>query len=171
MRRPLHRGVKFDFEILEYPGRSGTPVRREVVRHPGAVIILPILADGRVVLIRNFRASVEGSLLELPAGTRSVGEDPSVCAHRELIEETGYEAGSLSPLSAFYTSPGLSDEWMWAFVARGLHEVGRRPEDDEWMTVEPTPGGRALEMVASGEIRDAKTMLVLLMAARAGVIG
>ncbi len=169
-RTRLHRGVKFDMEMLEYAGRDGVPVRREFLRHPGSVIVLPILDDGHLAMIRSFRASLEREIWELPAGTRSPGEDPAACAARELEEETGFRAERLEPLASFWTAPGLTDERMHAFVARGLHQTSQRPELDEFIRVEPLPVSHALSMVDRGEIADAKTMLVMLWAVRAGVL-
>ena len=93
---------------------------RDVVRHPGAVVVLPLLDDGRVCLIRNFRVAVSQTLIELPAGTLEPGHTPAEMAERELIEETGYRAAKIEPLSAFYLSPGILDERMHLFLATGL---------------------------------------------------
>jgi ADP-ribose pyrophosphatase len=169
-RRLLHKGRKFDFEILEYPGKSGKTVVREVVRHPGAVLILPIMDDGRVVLIQNYRAALDRSIYELPAGTLEPPEPPEACARRELIEETGFEAATVSVLGRFYTSPGLSDEQMWAYVAVGLTHVGQRLEDGEEATVWPVTADQAMRMIDSGELSDAKSMLALLMARQRSLI-
>lgn len=169
-RTLLHKGRKFDFELIEFPGGRGGTIRREVVRHPGAVVILPILADGRLVLIRNTRPSVDRSLLELPAGTLEPGEAPESCAARELTEETGYTAATLTPLGRFYTSPGMSDEVMWAFAAGGLTHVGQRLEEDERITVVAMTPAEASDLIDSGELMDAKTMLTILWAARRGLI-
>lgn len=156
--------------MVEFPGRGGKVMRREVVRHPGAVIILPILDDGKVVLIRNHRVSVDRELYELPAGTMQPPEPPEECAKRELQEETGYAAATWTPLGRFYTSPGLSDELMWAFAATGLEEVGQNLEEDERLTVVPVAAAEAIEMIDRRELVDAKSMLVLLMAVRRGVL-
>ncbi len=169
-RTLLHKGRKFDFEILEFPGSDGSLLRREVVRHPGAVVILPILDDGQIVLIRNHRPSLDRPLFELPAGTLEPPEAPEACAARELIEETGYKAATIQPLGRFYTSPGLSDELMWAFVASGLTHVGQRLEPDERLTVHPFPAAAVLGMIDSGDLVDGKSMLTLLWAARRGLI-
>lgn len=172
VRTVFRKGRKYDFEILEYAGRSGQMVQHEVVRHPGAVVILPILdaPDGRVVMIRNHRPALERVIHELPAGTLGPGEAPEACARRELIEETGYEAATVTLLGRFYTSPGMSDELMWAYVAVGLTHVGQRLEDDEEVSVSPVGAARALEMVDTGELTDAKSMLTLLLAHRRGLI-
>jgi ADP-ribose pyrophosphatase len=170
-RRLLHRGRKFDFELVEYAAADGKRLQREVVRHPGSVVIVPLLDDGQVVLIRNWRPAVEKELLELPAGTLERGEEPEACARRELIEETGYEARTMERLGRFYTSPGMSDELMTAFVARGLRHVGQRLEEDERLTVAPMAAAAALTAIDSGQLADAKSMLCLLMAVRKGLIG
>lgn len=168
-RTLLHKGRKFDFELIEFAGGDGKPVRREVVRHPGAVVILPVLDDGRLVLIRNIRPSVDRALFELPAGTLEA-EPPEACASRELIEETGYRAATLAPLGRFYTSPGMSDELMWAFIATGLVHVGQDLEADERITVVEMPPAVVLGMMDAGELVDAKSMLTVLWAVRRGLI-
>lgn len=171
-RETLHRGRKFDFERVTL--RDGErEIAREVVRHPGAVCVLPLLAEGasvRVVFVRNERFTVGRRLLELPAGTMEAGEAPTACAGRELIEETGYRAERLEALASFYTTPGMTDERMHAFVASGLSHVGQRLEEDERMTVELVGVAEALEMAAGGAIEDGKTALTLLLAARRGVL-
>jgi ADP-ribose pyrophosphatase len=169
-RTLIHKGRKFDFEMVEYEGAGGIRLKREVVRHPGAVIVLPIMDDGRVVLIHNQRPAVDAALFELPAGTLDHGEAPEACAGRELIEETGYKAATLRPLGRFYTSPGFSDELMWAFAATGLTHVGQHLEPDENLTVHPVEAARAFAMIDSGEMVDGKSMLTLLLAARQGLI-
>jgi ADP-ribose pyrophosphatase len=146
-------------------------LEREVVRHPGAVVIVPVRDDRQVVLIRNRRIALGGaSLLECPAGTLEPGEDPSVCASRELVEETGYKAATVRPLGWFYTTPGLTDEKMYAFAATGLTAVGQDLEEDENIVVEVMPEREALQAITSGDLRDAKSMLALLLAERAGVL-
>lgn len=174
-RKTLHKGRKFDFDSLTVE-RDGGRYTLQGVRHPGAVVLLPILDthEGRqVVMIRNFRPLLgeQGKTIwELPAGTIDPGEAVEVAAHRELTEETGYRAGHLAPLGRFYTTPGMTDEVMWAFAAYGLRHEGQRLEADEWMTVEPVPVSRALAMVESGDLADAKSMLALLMAQRRGML-
>lgn len=175
IRHLLHKGAKFDFERLEVEStRPGETLSREIVRHPGAVVILPILEGSggppRVVLIRNWRISLERWVYELPAGTLEQGEQPADCAARELEEETGYAAGDIRPLAAFYTSPGLSDEAMHAYIARQLTPVGQRLEVDERVTVHPVPVVEAFAMIDSGELRDAKSMLCLEMARRRNLV-
>jgi ADP-ribose pyrophosphatase len=169
-REVLHKGPKFDFERLTLSAPGGREVQREVIRHPGAAVIVPLLPGANVVLIRNDRFAVGKTLYELPAGTLSPGEPPDACAARELEEETGYRAATLAPLGRFYTTPGMTDELMWAFLATGLRHVGQRLEEDEALTVEVVGMDRALQMIDSGELMDAKSMLALLVAHRRGLL-
>jgi ADP-ribose pyrophosphatase len=175
-RETLIKGAKFDFDRLTMQTADGRTLVRQSVRHPGAVLILPLLADPAggaptVIMIRNWRISIQQWLHELPAGTLEPGEDPAACAARELEEETGYSAATITPLCRFYTSPGLSDELMWAYVAAGLRPVGQRLEQDEWVTVHPMPAAAALGMIDTGELIDAKSILTLLYAQKQGLLG
>jgi len=155
-------GVRFDVRALQLPGRDGQSHRREVVVHPGAVVILPILDADRIVLIENERPAVGRVLLELPAGTLEPGEDPLVCAGRELEEETGYRAARVDPLNTFFTSPGICTERMWCYVARDLTFVGQQLDESERIRPRIVPWRDALEMVRTGEIQDGKTIATLL---------
>ncbi|MBX3402181.1 MAG: NUDIX hydrolase [Phycisphaeraceae bacterium] len=168
-RRTIHKGRKFDFEILTVRQR-GRETQRENVHHPGAVVVVPVLDDGRIVLIRNHRVSVGERLWECCAGTMEPPEPPETCAARELVEETGYRAATIVPLGWFYTTPGLTDERMHAFIARGLSHVGQDLEDDESIEVVALPVAQVLTMIDSGELRDAKSMAAILLAERAGLL-
>ena len=134
---------------------------RETVQHPGAVTILPLVDEGHVCLIRNYRVAVSATLLELPAGTLEPGEDPAVTAGRELIEETGYRAGTIEKLCEFYMSPGILNERMHLYLARdlALGETALEPgEDIETLVV---TWADALRMACDGTIQDAKTLVGL----------
>ena len=155
-------GKRFNIERRWLPRRGGGTEARELVVHPGSVIILPLLADGRIVLIRNQRFSVERTLWELPAGTRDPNEPVEVCAARELEEETGYRAASLTPLLDFYPAPGVSNERMHAFVATGLTPSSQRLDATEQIDVAPLALPEVLRMLKAREIEDAKTIAVLL---------
>jgi len=168
--RLIHRGAKFDLEVVELVGESGRKIEREVVRHPGAVVILPLREDDNVVLIKNDRPSLGRAIFELPAGTLEPPEAPVACAARELAEETGYKAATLSHLGRFYSSPGMSDELMWAYMATGLEHVGQSLEEDERLTVCPVSVAQAFEYVDSGELMDGKSILTLLLARRMGLL-
>ncbi|MDR3108519.1 MAG: NUDIX hydrolase [Planctomycetaceae bacterium] len=143
-------------------GRSGAKLARDVIVHPGAVVILPLLDDGQVVLLRQFRVSVEERLIELPAGTLEPPELPYETARRELLEETGYTAGSLVEASHFYSSPGILRETMHLFVAKDLIAGPTNLEDGEDIEVFTVPLEKAVDMVYSGEIKDSKTIIGVL---------
>lgn len=134
---------------------------RELVAHPGAVVILPLL-DDQVVMIRNHRWAINRELWELPAGTLEPPEPPDLCAGRELVEETGYRAGRIVPLINFYSSPGFCSELLHTFVATDLEHVGQHLEETEKIQVELLPFTSVLEMVKSNQICDAKTIATLL---------
>jgi len=141
---------------------TGKRMAKEIVVHPGAVVILPLMSDGTVVLIRNRRYAVGQVLLELPAGTLEKGEIPINCAGRELIEETGFIAGRLKPLTAFFASPGIISERIYAFAAFNLEPAAVDLDEGEEIEVVPTPFAEAIEMVRDGRIQDAKTIATLL---------
>ena len=162
-RQVVYNGKKVRLEVLHLEDADGKRHKREVCVHPGAVVILPILPDGRVLLIKNYRYAVGESLLELPAGTLDKGEEPINCAGRELIEETGYTAGRLKALGSFFASPGILSERLYAYAAYDLQPG--RPDFDEGEQIEPHPVAwdDAIDMVRSGAIKDAKTIATLLM--------
>lgn len=135
---------------------------REIVRHPGAVTILPMVDDQHICLIRNYRVSVDETLIEIPAGTLEPGEPPERTAHRELIEETGYEAGKLTYLHQFLLSPGILDECMHLYEATDLRVVGANREIGEEIENLVVPFGEAIEMIRDGQIKDAKTIAGIL---------
>jgi ADP-ribose pyrophosphatase len=162
-REIAHRGPLFAVEVLKWQDASGRTVRRDVVRHPGAVLIVPELDGDRVVLVRNVRVAVDTRLWELPAGTLEPPEPPEQAAARELTEETGYKAGRIEPLGRFYTTPGMTDELMHVYVASDLVEVGQRLEPGEDIEVGILDAAAALAMIDDGTIRDGKTIAGLLM--------
>jgi ADP-ribose pyrophosphatase len=158
----LFQGRRFRVVRIRQVTPDGAEHIRDVVRHPGAVAIVPRLDDGRICLLRQFRAAVDQTLLELPAGTLEPGEDPAETARRELAEETGYRAGRLEHLASFYTSPGVLDEHMHLYLATGL-TAG--PMDlDPGEQIEPLlcTAEQAHEMIRRGEIRDGKTLVGLM---------
>jgi ADP-ribose pyrophosphatase len=149
------------FEVQRYTRRAdGRSV--DVVVHPGGVVILPVIADGRIALIRNVRLSVGEELLELPAGTLEPGEDVTVCAARELEEETGYRAGRIAPLTWFYTTPGFCDERLYAYIATELTPGSMNLDPTEDIHLAETSLPDALEAIRAGRIIDCKTIAVLL---------
>lgn len=139
--------------------------QREVVHHRGSAVIIPIHDDGTVVLVRQYRHPAVRYLLEAPAGTLSDGERPEAGAARELQEELGLIAGRLDKLSEFFVSPGFCEEKMWVYLATELSEGTQGLDDDEILDIVRMPIAEALEMITSGEIQDAKTIIGLMLAA------
>ncbi len=163
-RKAIFEGqvVRLYLDLVRLP--NGNEAQREVVLHWGAVGMVPIDAEGRVVLVRQYRHAPGEELLEIPAGKLAEGEDPLGCAVRELKEEIGCEAERWERLAVFYTSPGFSDEKLHLFLAEGLREGKAEPEEDEFLEEVRIPLERALAMVAAGEIRDSKTVAGLALA-------
>jgi len=141
---------------------SGLVATREIVVHPGSVVVLPVLPDGRIVLIRQYRHAAGQYLWELVAGHKEPDEDPIEGAHRELAEETGYTAKRIKKLFEIFPSPGLLGERMDIFVAEGLTKGKARPEDDEKITQKIVSLREAKNWIRSGKIRDSKTIAGIL---------
>ena len=139
--------------------------KREVVHHAGSAVIIPVFDDGTVVLVRQYRHPAVRYLLEAPAGTLEERERPETGAARELEEELGLVAERLEKLSEFFVSPGFLEEKMWVYLATGLTEGEQLLDDDEILDVVRLPIAEALEMITSGEIQDAKTIIGLMLAA------
>ena len=139
---------------------------REVVTHGGGAGIVAVFADSSVALVRQYRHPARRYLLELPAGKLESGERPEVSAARELEEELGVVAGRMELLSEFYSTPGFCSEKLWVFLATELTDSAQNLEDDEIVEVVRLPFARALELISTGEIEDAKTIIGLLVAAR-----
>ena len=158
----LLRTPRFDVVRKTLTMPSGGVVAREIVHHPGAVVILPLLDDGRICLIDSFRISLQRRLVELPAGTLEPGEEPLPAARRELIEETGYRARHLEPLLVFHPSPGILDEKMHLLLATGLEPGPTDLQPDEDIHPLLTSWDEALEMIRRGQIEDGKTLAGLL---------
>lgn len=167
------RVISLDVDTVRFP--DGSTGELEMIRHPGASAVVPFLSDPRgedpqVLLIRQYRYAADGYLYEIPAGRLDKGEDPRHCAVRELKEETGCTAAQVEHLFSFFTTPGFTDEKIHVFMATGLVAGETKHEADEFLDLQPMLLSRALEMVETGEITDAKTALALLYAAgfRAG---
>jgi ADP-ribose pyrophosphatase len=170
--RLIYKGERLDLVLRTVTTNTGASRTREVCLHPGAVIILPILEDERIVLIRNRRHTVCDVLLELPAGTLEYAatggepgdatENPAQAAARELTEETGYTARTMKPFGWFYTSPGILTEKMYAFVATGLTAGAQHLEDNEQIVTEIFTPAQILGMIDENRLVDAKSIAVLL---------
>ena len=168
--RDMFRGRIFTVSVEEHLLPDGRPASFELVRHPGGAAVLPILGDGRVVLLRQFRPAAGGLLWEIPAGRLEPGEAPADCVVRELAEEAGYRPGRLEPLGELLPAIGFCTERIYLFVARDLIPVPQALEPDEYLEVRTLPAGEALALIDRGEIPDAKTQLALLLAQRRGLL-
>lgn len=162
-RTIVHTGRIIQVAVDELRRDDGRPYVRDVVLHPGAVVVLPMLDDGNVVLLRNHRHAVGQTLWEVPAGTLEPPESPESCAVRELAEETGYRAARWSKLAEFYPSPGILSERMYLFLAQELTPGPMALEAGEQITPHVVPLAQALRWARDGTIQDAKTLVALLL--------
>lgn len=140
---------------------DGRTAQREVVEHPGSVVILALEAGGMIPFVRQWRTPAERALLELPAGTLDAGEDPQVAAARELEEEVGLRPGRLERMHRFWISPGWATEYMHGYLARDCTRVPARPDEDELLFVERYTLEESMQLVREGEVEDAKSLLML----------
>jgi ADP-ribose pyrophosphatase len=162
-RELIHRGRKIQVLLDTTALPDGTVIRRDVIIHPGAVVILPMVDRDHICLLRNHRFIVDETLWELPAGTLEPGEPPDRAAVRELAEETGYIARRWRKLTAAYASPGCLTEMMHIFVAEELTPGPARPEKDEALEPRIVDWSTAVAWTADGTIRDVKTIAGLLL--------
>lgn len=145
---------------------DGQPAKRDVVEHPGGVVVLPVLPDGKILLLEQWRYPLKRPLIECPAGKLDPGEYPNMAdaAQRELMEETGYKAGRLEPCHSIFTSPGFCDERLWLYIGYDLSPVDNHEEikqADEFIDLLPVTADEAFQMVKDGKIVDAKTICLL----------
>jgi ADP-ribose pyrophosphatase len=167
----LVAGKIVSFNRVRVRAADGHEFDREVLRHPGVVAVVPLHDDGTVTLVRQYRVAVDRELLEIPAGTRDVaGEAPEVAVGRELAEEAGLAAEHVEELVTYFVAPGLTDEAIVLYLARGLREVptDRHGPEEQAMTLERIPLVDAQSMIDDGRITDAKTIIGLTLAARRG---
>ena len=154
--------VKLFVDEVELP--NGNKSVREVVRHPGAVCVVPVTDEGEVIMVRQFRYAFGQTLLEIPAGKLEPGEDPLKAALRELEEETGTVAEKIEHIGELYTTVAILDEKIHMYLATGLSYKNAHPDEDEFLEVEKIPLDTLINMVMSGEIKDSKTQVALLKA-------
>ena len=154
------RLIDLYFDHIELPnGKSST---REWIKHPGAVCIVPILPDGNLWLIRQYRYGPREEFIEIPAGKLNAGEDPLVCAKRELEEEIGYSAGKLTFLTNIHPAIGFSNEKMWMYLAEDLILSKQNLDQDEFLELYPLPVDEAIDLISQGKITDVKTVIGIL---------
>jgi ADP-ribose pyrophosphatase len=162
-RQIVFRGRKIQLALDTTELPDGTTVQRDVILHPGAVAILPLVDAGHVCLLRNHRVTVGQTLWEIPAGCLEPGEAPEAAAVRELAEETGYQAGRWRKLTHFLPSPGVLDERTHLFLAQDLTPGTMRPERDEDLEPRVVAWEQALAWALDGTICDAKTLIAVLL--------
>jgi ADP-ribose pyrophosphatase len=158
----LYVGRVFEIRRDSVIEPGGVRAMRDVVVHPGSVVVMPVFADGRVLLIRQYRHSVGDFLWELVAGRKEPGETPAGGAHRELLEETGYRAKRLRKMLDVFPAPGFVTERMWIFAAEGLTKGAAQPEDDERIEPRAFTLKHVDTMIRTGKLRDAKSVSGLL---------
>jgi ADP-ribose pyrophosphatase len=162
---PIGRGwLELVSEDVTLP--NGKRTRLDIIRHPGASAVVPFLSEDEVLLIQQYRHAAGGTIWEVPAGKLDPGEDPETCAVRELEEETGYRAGSIVSLGSILTTPGFTDERIHLFEAVDLRATSQQLEGDEVIELVPMPLTAALELVWTGQMVDAKSVIALVKAAR-----
>lgn len=165
--RPVHEGAIISLAVGTFEAPDGSTFERDIVHHPGAVSVVAVDDDRRVPLVRQYRAALDALILELPAGKLDVpDEEAEACARRELVEEVGLEAQRWELLCEFHNSPGFSDERHRIFLAQGLSAVpdDRQGVEEQSMTVEWVDLADAVSLVRSGAVKDAKTVIGLLLA-------
>ncbi len=143
---------------------DGRETKFDIIEHGGSVIIVPVDANGDLIFVRQYRHAAGMDLLELPAGTLEEGEDPAICAAREIREETGFAAGRIEKIGDFYLAPGYSTEFMHVYLARDLRHDPLEADADEFLSVETIPFAEAIQMAERGEMPDAKSLAALLLA-------
>ena len=164
-RKLFYQGRKFSFEVNRYRLPNQVEGEMECIRHPGGALIVPVTSDGQLMLLRQYRFSVQRRILEFPAGTVEMGEDPSRTAEREVQEETGFQAADLKKIGEILLAPGYSDEVIYIFLATGLEklEIPREQDEDEDIEVLLMSPGQVAEAIASGELTDAKSIAAYAM--------
>ncbi len=160
----VFKGLIFDVDRDRLLLEDGRETVREVVRHSGGAGGLPIFADGRVALVRQYRHPAGRELLEIPAGKIEEGESPDECARREIEAETGARPGKMEKIAEFYSTPGFCEEKLYVFLATGLEPASQDLDDDEALDVVYLSLDEAIALARKGEIEDSKTLIALLLA-------
>ncbi|WP_085523474.1 NUDIX hydrolase [Tuberibacillus sp. Marseille-P3662] len=156
--KDIYQGKVINLQVDDVELPDGGTSKRELVKHPGAVAVIAVTKDGRLVLVRQYRKALEKTIYEIPAGKLEPGEAPEVTARRELAEETGFQCDQLEPLVSFYTSPGFADELVHVFYTDTLTDGEQQLDDDEFLDQHEVTVDEALQMIAAQTIHDAKTV-------------
>jgi ADP-ribose pyrophosphatase len=161
----LYNGKVFNTKVDQIEYDSGNKAIREVAEHPGGAVVVPVTDDGKIVLVTQHRFPVNKVLLELPAGKLSKGEDPKLCATRELEEETGYKSKNIKELGSIYTTPGYSTEQLWIYLAQDLKPGSHNREEGEYgMEVFEFTLDEVEQKIFNGEIVDGKSICGIFLA-------
>jgi ADP-ribose pyrophosphatase len=160
----LLKGRAFTIRRDTLKAPDGRETKFDIIEHGGSVILVPIDKDGNLLFVRQYRHAAGMDLLELPAGTLEDGEDPAVCAAREIREETGFAADKIEKIGDFYLAPGYSTEFMHVYLAQDLRHDPLEADADEFLSLEKIPLAEAIQMAERGEMPDAKSLAALLLA-------
>jgi ADP-ribose pyrophosphatase len=158
---PIYDGKIIKVKVDDVKLPNGKIAKREIVNHPGAVAVMAITEDNKMIMVRQFRKPLERILVEIPAGKLEPGENPEACAGRELQEETGYTCATLRHQASFYTSPGFADEIVHLYRAEGIIAGEAKPDEDEFVELLHVTLDEAHKLIADGDIRDAKTIMAV----------
>lgn len=164
--KTVFEGVVFDVEIKDIVTPEGRPSKREIVKHPGGACILPVDDEGNCYLVKQFRSPFEKVMLEAPAGKIEKGEEPLDCVSREITEETGFVAKNIEFVGAMAATPGYCSEIISLYIGTGLESGDANPDLNEYIATVKMPLKQAIEMADKGEIKDAKTLVLLYKASR-----
>lgn len=164
--RSIFQGRIIDVRVDTVRLQNGRETTREIVDHAPSICVVPVDDDGNALLVRQYRKPTDGFLLEVPAGGIEPGESPEDAARRELQEEIGHTSGNLVALTGFWLAPGWCSEYMYSFLATDLAPAALDSDEDEFIEVVRVPLGDAPNLIAQGEIRDAKSVASLLLAMR-----
>lgn len=167
--KELYSGTKITL-VKERYELEGKQHSMDIVRHPGAVVILPISDEGEIIFIQQYRVPLSRTIIELPAGTLEAGEDPLACAKREIIEETGFKAAHWESLGTLYPAPGFCDEIQYCFMAKELTPAYAEADSDEVITTDPKTIEDTKTLIEDGTIADTKTLSILLRASFRGFL-
>jgi ADP-ribose pyrophosphatase len=161
----IYSGKVFNIKVDQIEYNTGNKAVREVAEHPGGAVVVPVTDDGKIVMVTQHRFPVDKILLELPAGKLSKGEDPKLCAVRELEEETGYKSDNVNELGSIFTTPGYSTEKLWIYLAKDLKPGNHNREEGEFgMQVFELSLKEVEEKINNGEIVDGKTICGIFLA-------
>lgn len=163
-RKKMYKGNIIGVDLVSVTLPNGKEASRDVVTHPGASVVIPVSENNELYMVRQFRKPIEKELLEIPAGKLDPGEDPMVCAHRELKEETGLVSDNLRHVIDIHSAPGFCDEVLHMYIATDLKEGKSCVDEDEFLSVEKVPVNKLVEMIINHEITDAKTIIGVLLA-------